>query len=364
MDRFETHLPSSWSFLVVPHGGTGDVREYALTASQLRWARYAISAMGGVLLMVVLALGITVPKSLAYDALIGENLELKARLQRIDDRMTEIDRILLRLRLYDAQLQSLSAPRGDHGGEDPLPPALMSNHTGQQRAFSAHPGGAEPIQVGDEYADPTRPLVVADVPAVEEEEDGWTDAADLDLPPDVFDDDHGARPPTLWAGSLEQRADSFLAQFSSSEPDLTRLVGDLEDVHALAKALPSHWPAHGYLTSGFGWRKHPLFHMWKFHSGVDIANEKGTGIHAVAPGKVVLAGSEGGLGRHVRIDHGFGIETEYGHCARLLVQDGDTVEPGQVIALMGNTGQSTGPHVHFEILIDGNPVDPLDWLPP
>ena len=99
------------------------------------------------------------------------------------------------------------------------------------------------------------------------------------------------------------------------------------------------------------------------HAGIDIAAPRGTPIYAVSPGVVDAARYNSGYGRIVVLDHGFGIKTRYAHNSSLLVSKGDLVEAGQLIATVGSTGQSTGPHLHFELLIDGKAVDPLDYLP-
>ncbi|MBC7092399.1 M23 family metallopeptidase [Candidatus Bipolaricaulota bacterium] len=123
------------------------------------------------------------------------------------------------------------------------------------------------------------------------------------------------------------------------------------------------WPARGPISSPFGPRVHPIYRVPSFHSGVDIALPEGTTVYAAAPGRVVEADWHGGYGLLVVIDHGNGYTTYYGHLSRLLVFPGQFVEAGQPIARSGNTGLSTGPHLHFEVRQGDNPVDPLPLLP-
>jgi len=123
------------------------------------------------------------------------------------------------------------------------------------------------------------------------------------------------------------------------------------------------WPLRGRLTSLFGPRIHPIFGTPDFHTGIDLAVPEGTEVHAAAAGKVSFAGERGGYGLLVVVEHGDGFSTYYAHLSRILVEAGQFVEQGQVIALSGNTGISTGPHLHFEIRRHGKPVDPLPWLP-
>ncbi len=132
---------------------------------------------------------------------------------------------------------------------------------------------------------------------------------------------------------------------------------------ALGKGKVFCWPARGALTSTFGPRIHPIYKVPSFHAGVDLALPEGTPVHAAANGRVVLADWHEGYGLLVVLDHGDGYTTYYGHLARLLVQAGQYVEAGQRIALSGNTGLSTGPHLHFEVRHNDTPVDPLLFLP-
>ncbi len=118
------------------------------------------------------------------------------------------------------------------------------------------------------------------------------------------------------------------------------------------------WPSRGAITSGFGLRRHPVWGIMHVHTGVDIAAVWGSPVLAASDGRVIYAGWFGGYGRIVVIDHGQGISTLYGHLSQSLVPSGDEVHRGQVIARVGNTGFSTGPHIHFEIRINGTPVDP------
>jgi murein DD-endopeptidase MepM/ murein hydrolase activator NlpD len=116
------------------------------------------------------------------------------------------------------------------------------------------------------------------------------------------------------------------------------------------------WPVSGPVTSGFGWR-------WgRMHEGIDIAVPSGTAVAAAASGVVIYAGWMGGYGNLVLIDHGGGIATAYGHNSSIVVGNGSSVSQGQTIALSGSTGNSTGPHVHFEVRVNGSPVDPLGYL--
>ena len=122
------------------------------------------------------------------------------------------------------------------------------------------------------------------------------------------------------------------------------------------------WPTSGPITSPFGYRIHPIFGTQIYHSGIDIGVDTGTPIMAADSGVVVEADWLGGYGYAVVIDHGNGLSTLYGHNSELAVSPGQSVQQGQVIAYAGSTGYSTGPHCHFEVRVDGSPVDPMGYL--
>jgi len=122
------------------------------------------------------------------------------------------------------------------------------------------------------------------------------------------------------------------------------------------------FPAAGPVTSRFGMRMHPIFHTMRMHSGIDIGAGYGAPVHAAAAGTVVVAGVITGYGNAIVVDHGNGMATLYGHLSRFAVHRGVRVGVGQTIGAVGNTGNSTGPHLHFEVRINGAPVDPLPYL--
>ncbi|HEY9644260.1 MAG TPA: peptidoglycan DD-metalloendopeptidase family protein [Coleofasciculaceae cyanobacterium] len=122
------------------------------------------------------------------------------------------------------------------------------------------------------------------------------------------------------------------------------------------------YPSDGEITSGFGYRMHPILGYTRFHSGIDFGVDYGSPIHAADSGVVIFAGWYGGYGQAVIIDHGKNITTLYGHASALYVREGDSVQRGQVIAAVGSSGLSTGPHLHFEVRVSGEPVEPLSYL--
>lgn len=122
------------------------------------------------------------------------------------------------------------------------------------------------------------------------------------------------------------------------------------------------WPVAGEITSPFGQRKNPMGAGEDFHPGLDIAADEGTPITAASAGRVIAAGPDGGYGNLIVVDDGNGVTTRYGHCSQIFARVGDAVMPGQTIGAVGSTGHSTGPHLHFEVRVNGRPVDPAALL--
>lgn len=118
----------------------------------------------------------------------------------------------------------------------------------------------------------------------------------------------------------------------------------------------------GYISSSFGYRTSPFTERREFHKGLDIATNIGTQIVATADGTVSFSGKNGNMGNMITIDHGYGFTTRYGHCKKLLKKKGEKVKRGDVIALVGNSGRSTGPHVHYEVKLNGVQVNPSRYI--
>ena len=123
------------------------------------------------------------------------------------------------------------------------------------------------------------------------------------------------------------------------------------------------WPVIGRISSYFGWRKHPISKQNEFHKGIDVAVSTGTKIRAVAAGKVIQSGWMNGYGKIIIIDHGKGIRSLYAHNSLNIVKTGQTVKLGDIIAKSGSTGRSTGPHLHFGIIINEKAINPIKYLP-
>jgi murein DD-endopeptidase MepM/ murein hydrolase activator NlpD len=144
--------------------------------------------------------------------------------------------------------------------------------------------------------------------------------------------------------------------------DFELLLGKLEAQKNLLAHSPAIRPAKGWVTSKFGYRQSPFTGKREFHKGLDIANRIGSPIVATADGVVTFTGRKGLLGEVMVIDHGHGIVTRYAHLDKIICAKGSRVERGQVIAHMGNSGRSTGPHLHYEVRLNGVPVNPSKYI--
>ena len=146
------------------------------------------------------------------------------------------------------------------------------------------------------------------------------------------------------------------------ESRLRSVQTDVDKRNALAAATPSIWPAHGWLTSTVGHRQDPITGERDFHEGLDISADRGSQVYATADGMVTQAAYEGGYGNLIVVDHGYGLETRYGHLSALPVGVGAQVKRGDVVGLVGSTGRSTGSHLHYEVRVNGRLLNPLQLL--
>lgn len=164
------------------------------------------------------------------------------------------------------------------------------------------------------------------------------------------------------AARLERKLVWLKDEAVNQERHLRELTGVVGDKKAQWAATPSIWPVQGWVSSGFGRRVSPFTGMDTMHGGVDISAPMHTPVIAPAAGTVVTAGSEKSLGNVIVVSHGYGYKTIYGHLAKLIVRTGQTVKRGDVLGEVGSTGLSTGPHLHYEIEVNGNAVDPIKYV--
>lgn len=297
--------PDRFTIVIVPADGTGQIRQYSLSRRYLRWGlRVAATAV------LLLAIGAgtslwSLPRALTVAALKADNLRLRTQVKEVDARLRQLSDLASRLQGYDERLKDLET-RGLLPGMGPL-----SAEEEQARQNWLH--GTLPEPVGDENADLGRGI-----------------------------------------DQLDEKLEAL---------DVEHLGNSLATAFGREGSLPQIWPVEGVITSGFGYRHSPFTGVWTMHGGIDIGVPYGDAILAANRGTVVFSGWDAGHGQMVVVDHGNGVVTRYCHASQLLVSEGDEVQTGEVVALVGSTGMSTGPHLHFDLILDGERVDPLDYLP-
>jgi murein DD-endopeptidase MepM/ murein hydrolase activator NlpD len=304
----ERRSAPGFTLMLIPQRGHGEVHQLTLSRKGITRILAGVGTIATVI-GVVLAVGVTGP--LGFGPVVEENLALKAQLLELESAVTEAEMTLERMQIHRTQLDALS-------GTGPLSAEEMS----ALGASEQRPRAVQSGELGE-------PMELA------------------------------RRSPEVDAGVLLSRTDRLLVALSLAEPSMARRV-DAERIRRQTE--PVIWPVRGLLSSGYGMRKSPVTRRYKLHSGIDIAAPRGTPVLATGAGTVVLSEYNSGYGNFIELDHGGGIVSRYAHCSRRMVEVGDEVLRGDLIATVGSTGQSTGPHLHYEILVDGEFIDPLDFI--
>lgn len=300
-----------WTFLVLRDEGS-PVRQYTLSTGMLR----AIAAAGGVCLLVILAFVLTIGfdglARLQARSLQARNEVLEAKLAAFQERMAGIEETLDRVASNDAHFRSIA-------GLEVIDPEVLQAGVGG-------PGLGSPQ---------TSPLWGTDSVTTKRVFATTYDLAALE------------RRARLLSESLEEATDSVVAH------------------RDLLESTPSILPTPGWLSSNFSMaRMHPIHNRPMPHEGVDISAPSGTPIYAAAKGKVIRAGWVVGYGLTVEIDHGYGFTTLYGHASKLIAQRGQEVLRGDLIAQVGSTGITTSSHLHYEVRVNGEAVNPRTYILP
>jgi murein DD-endopeptidase MepM/ murein hydrolase activator NlpD len=301
-------LPNESFTLIVVPDHHAEVKRFKF---QRRWLLQGVLAIA---LLVLVAAGLTthyatvVTEARENPALREENLKLKSELAVIREQLEHVASTIDRVERFDQKLRAmtlLSDPQRNLAMGPTQPPALQ--------------GGGDPNQ--------------------------FVRSQDNQSP-----------------AALAQKLDKLSAEATRQEQSLQELQAYFQEQKSLLASVPSIWPARGWVTSDFGSRLDPYTSERVMHAGLDIAGPHGKGILSPADGTVVFAGLEGGYGNVLVIDHGYGIKTRYGHLASIKVKAGEKLKRGDEIATMGNTGRSTGPHLHYEVRVNGIAQNPRKFI--
>ena len=182
------------------------------------------------------------------------------------------------------------------------------------------------------------------------------------IPEDLATDVDLTKRQTGLLREMHDQVDDLYLATSNQKTGFSSLLEALEGQRNLLACTPAIRPVKGWMTSQFGYRNSPFTGRKELHKGLDIANREGTQIIAPADGIVKVTGRKGLLGKAMDIDHGHGMVTRYGHLKEILKKRGETVKRGDIIAEMGDSGRSTGPHLHYEVHLNGVPVNPVKYI--
>jgi murein DD-endopeptidase MepM/ murein hydrolase activator NlpD len=263
----------------------------------------------------------------------AENLELQNRWREAEQKFSHINDELDRVKRLNANLRHITS-LNDPDRKLSMPP-------------QAEPGQPAPEFVGGGVA--TEPAQAGMGPVGKVGGEGKL-IADGDA--------KGA----LEDGDLLKQLDDLGKKVKAQEGEARALQSYFEDQQALLASAPSIWPVRGWVTSDFSVRLDPYTGERVMHEGIDVAGAAGTPVRAPADGTVVFSGLEGGYGHVLVLDHGYGLKTRYGHLSRIDVKVGEKVKRGQFIAAVGNTGRSTGPHLHYEVRVNGVADNPRKFI--
>jgi murein DD-endopeptidase MepM/ murein hydrolase activator NlpD len=186
---------------------------------------------------------------------------------------------------------------------------------------------------------------------------GGPSAGDVDRYDALLDDES-----RIELARLDLNTDEVGIEAAGQEVRLHDLHALLLDQSVRLDSTPSVWPVRGWVTSGFGVRTSPFTGSRKFHEGIDIAARLGNPVYSTADGMVLFAGAKSGYGKVVFVDHGYGVSTRYGHLSGIDVTAGQRIQRGEIVGRVGSTGRSTGPHLHYEVLVAGVPVNPYSYI--
>lgn len=309
----------NFTLMIVPeaHARTRRVQVQRRT---LYVAAVAVMVLSGALLSVFVHYGYVVGEVFVARDLRAQNAALKERIAELQTKVDDVDQRLVQLKLFDEKLRAMTDLRDDERGLSMGP--LRSNPQG---------GADVPTDI-DPFAVP----VSGDDPAIDQ----------------------------LRQALLDSRLVGLAHEANRELQSLSELVDYFSVREVMLKSTPSIAPARGLLTSGFGSREDPFTGGHSMHSGLDVATREGAEVIAPARGVVIYAGEKAAYGNCIMIDHGRDITTLYGHLQTMLVKPGEKVERGQHIGKVGNTGRSTGPHLHYEVRVNGVPVNPRRYIVP
>jgi murein DD-endopeptidase MepM/ murein hydrolase activator NlpD len=320
-----TPPPATDLTLLVVSDHSQAVRRYRLARRSIRRAVWTAATVVGTVLLLA-AIGVHRYRAAMSAAAHGrsladENAQLRAQMRGVQERVAQIQSTLERVERFDAKLRSDVAELRSPGRK-----LAALSPSGSAAPSSPGGGGAAPAA--------TRPAGPAGGPAV----------------------------PATAPAELPATLDTLAGVAARQEQSLSNLQGYFERQRSILASSPSTWPARGWVTSDFGARMDPITAERVMHQGLDIAAPHGHPVTSPSDGTVVFAGVEAGYGKVITVDHGYGVKTRYGHLSEITVKAGERVKRGARLGAVGNTGRSTGPHLHYEVRVNGIPENPRKFI--
>ncbi len=324
--------------LFIVSNQTGKTRKIVLSSA---WAKTA--SFLAAIVVIIFAAGLVDYFGLLLQAmenkrLKAENAQLIKQFQVVESKVSALENSLERVKTFTTKLQ------------------LITNVDGDDRitklSMGAKPVAGQPVE---EY----EPMDQREEGHVLEEQDQiFSNKRPLDsqageLANETADKDYA---------SLVVRIDKAVKETQLKEQSVIDLWESLSERQSLLNSTPNIKPAKGWITSRFGYRISPFSGKTTLHAGLDIAAAPGSPVYAPADGVVVFASYDESYGKLITIDYGYGVVTRFGHLSQIYVQAGQRVSKWDVVGAVGNTGRSTGPHLHYEVRINGTPVDPLNFI--
>lgn len=309
-------------------------------AAKSRKYRFPRSFIAVLMVLLALSLLATVAFSVRYVHLATEARRAEQLAQRVAQQEQLLDDLQLQVDLMETEMSQLAEV------DQHVRTALESEFPDAYRSILA--AGSDELTRRDQIASE---FLAA----------GPEDAATATIEPrqrDTSSDEMDAG-----IASLEARVSRLLTEAQVRLASFTQLRSEVGAYLSEDENEPHLWPVKGaYITSDYGWRTSPTTGAWEFHRGIDLAAPTGTPVVATAAGTVAFAGRRHFYGKVVEVRHSEELTSVYGHCSEILVRVGQRVSAGEVIALVGSTGRSTGPHVHYEVRRDDQPINPWSFL--
>lgn len=325
------------TFFVVTND-TGTTKKFVVSAAIVRSA----ILIGSIVILTIAAgavdyLGLLV-QSAENKSLKAENAQLVKQFQLVEGKLSALENSLERVKTFTTKLK------------------LITNVDSEDRnlklAMGATPQANKPVEEFDQPMEDREPM---DTLEKQDTEESYTQAVNPVRGELSVNSGRDYR-------SLAIRIENSIKESQLHEQSVLDLWETLSERQSLLNSTPNIRPAKGWFTSRFGYRISPFTGRAALHAGLDIAAAPGSPVFATADGVVTFAGYDEGYGKLVTIDHGYGVTTRYGHNAQLYVQVGQRVSRWDVIAAVGNTGRSTGPHCHYEVRVNGVPRDPALYI--